>query len=105
MRSSSLERAKVPLEVSLDSISEIEWAHYARDFSDYSIYQTCAYQHVRGQINGQQVHRLAIKDDDDEILALCQMRVQSVKAIGLRIGYAQWGPLLRKKAGPSHNLV
>jgi len=95
----------VPLEVSLDSISQVEWEHCARDFSDYSIYQTCAYQQVRGQINGQQVRRLSIKGDDDEILSLCHIRIQSIKAVGLRIGYAQWGPLLRKKDGNSQNVI
>lgn len=95
----------MPLEVSFDSINEVEWANNARDFLDYSIYQTCAYQHVRSQNSGQQVYRLAIKGNDDEILSLCQIRVQNIKAIGLRIGYAQWGPLFRKKIGASHNLV
>ena len=95
----------MPIEVSFDSISEVEWEHCARDFSDYSIYQTCAYQQVRGRNNGQQVHRLAIKGDNDEVRALCQIRIQSIKAMGLKVGYAQWGPLLRKKGRFSHNLV
>ena len=93
------------LEVTVDSISEAQWAHFARDFADYSIYQTCAYQQVRGRIDGQRVHRLIIKNDDGETSTMCHIRVQHVRAIGLRIGYAQWGPLLRKKNGDSKHLV
>jgi hypothetical protein len=100
-----LESIHVPLEVIFNNMSEVEWEHCARDFLDYSIYQTCAYQQVRGIINSQQVHRLAIKSDDGELLALCQIRIQSIKAIGLRVGYVQWGPLIRKKNGTSQNLV
>jgi len=95
----------VPLEVSLDSISEIEWEKCARDFADYSIYQTCSYQQVRGRTDGQQVHRLAIRDGGSRIMAMCHIRVQSIRAIGLRIGYAQWGPLVRRKAEIPSNLV
>ncbi len=95
----------MPIEVCLDSVSEIEWEKSSRDFADYSIYQTCAYQQVRGRTDGQQVRRLVIRDVDGEILAMCQLRILSIKAIGLRIGYAQWAPLISKKAEISSNLL
>ena len=86
-------------EVIIDSVSESQWTQYAQDFADYSIYQTCAYQQVRGQMDGCQVRRLIVKAGDGEILTMCHIRVHRIRPLGLRIGYGQWGPLLRKKIG------
>jgi hypothetical protein len=86
-------------DVTIDSVNESQWTQSARLFADYSIYQTCAYQQVRGQIDGSDVHRLIVRADDGEILAMCHVRVQRVRPLGLRIGYVQWGPLLRKGVG------
>lgn len=86
-------------EVIIDSISESQWMQYAQGFADYSIYQTCAYQQVRCQMDGCQVRRLIVRAGDGEILAMCHIRVHRIRPLGIRIGYGQWGPLLHRKIG------
>jgi hypothetical protein len=88
-------------EVIIDTVSGDQWTQHALDFADYSIYQTCAYQQVRGQIDGCQVRRLVVRGDDGETLTMCHIRIQRIRALGLRVGYVQWGPLLRKRVGAS----
>ena len=102
MSNLSLIESNMSYNVNIDTISEIQWAQDAQAFADYSIYQTCAYQKARGQINGQQIHRLIVKNDNGETLTMCQLRIQHIRAIGLRIGYVQWGPLFRKRVGASY---
>ena len=86
-------------EVIIDSVNESQWMQYAQEFVDYSIYQTCAYQQVRGQMDGCQVHRLIVRAGDGEILTMCHIRIHRIRPLGLRIGYGQWGPLLHRKSG------
>ncbi len=85
--------------VTIDSVSESQWTQYAQQFEDYSIYQTCAYQQVRGQIDDCEVHRLVVRADNAEVLTMCQIRAQRIRPLGIRIGYAQWGPLFRTSGG------
>jgi hypothetical protein len=84
------------IEIIIDNISEAQWQGCAQDFADYSIYQTWAYQQVRAETARQQLSRFVIKDGE-RVMTMGQMRIMNVRLLGLRIGYVQWGPLLRRK--------
>ena len=88
-------------EVLVDDISREDWERYAKDFADYTIYQTWPYQQVRAKMDGQEVSRVVIKDENGHIATMCQVRIKHVKLLGLRIGYGQAGPLFRRKDGKS----
>lgn len=45
----------------------------------------------------QNLSRVIIKDKQGQVVTMCQVRIKSVRALGLRIGYVQWGPLLWKR--------
>ena len=89
----------MPYNVIVDDISRDQWEQCAREFADYSIYQTWAYQETRAQADRQQISRIIIKDDKDNIATMCQVRIKHVKPLGLKIGYIRWGPLIRAKDG------
>ena len=84
-------------EVNIDSFDEHEWSKCAREFADYSIYQTWPYQQVRGEMDNQQVSRVIIRDENGRVVTMCHVRIKHVKLLRLRIGYVQWGPLFRDK--------
>lgn len=86
-------------EVIVDSVSREEWEEYAANFADYSIYQTWPYQQVRAEMDGQEVSRVVIKDENGHVVTMCQIRIKRIIPLGLRIGYVQWGPLFRGKDG------
>ncbi|HUW19289.1 MAG TPA: GNAT family N-acetyltransferase [Sedimentisphaerales bacterium] len=86
-------------EVTIDNLTKEQWEFHAGDFADYSIYQTWGYQQVRGEADGQEVSRAVVKDANGRAATMCHVRVKHVKALGLRIGYVQWGPLMRAKDG------
>jgi lipid II:glycine glycyltransferase (peptidoglycan interpeptide bridge formation enzyme) len=89
----------MPYNVIVDNISMEEWEQYAREFSDYSIYQTWPYQQVRAEMSGQELSRAVIKDENGRIVSICHVRIKRIRLLGLRIGYVQWGPLVRTKDG------
>jgi len=72
-----------------------EWEQRARRFADYSIYQTWAYQQVRAETSGQDLSRAVVLDENGNAITMCQIRIKHIKPLALRIGYVQWGPLLR----------
>lgn len=84
-------------EVSIDDFNQDQWEHHARDFLDYSIYQTWAYQQVRAENDGQEISRVIIKDGSSNAVIMCHIRIKHFKPLDLRIGYVQWGPLIRKR--------
>lgn len=86
-------------EVIVDNINREDWERYAGNFADYSIYQTWPYQQVRAEMDGQEVSRVVIKDENGHVATMCQIRIKHVKLLGLRIGYVQWGPLARAMDG------
>lgn len=92
-------KSNMSYQVIIDGVNETQWMQYAQDFADYSIYQTCAYQQVRCETDGSQIHRLLVKSDDGAVLAMCHIRVHRIRSLGLKVGYGQWGPLLRMKNG------
>ena len=82
------------MKVDIDNISREEWEQLARNFSDYSIYQTWPYQQNRAQMNHQDLKRIVVINDKGRIETMGQMRIQNIKPLGLRIGYIQRGPLM-----------
>ena len=87
-------------EVIIDNVDKAEWERYAKGFADYSIYQTWSHQQVRAEMDGQEVNRVVIKDENGHVVTMCQIRIKRVKSLGLRIGYVQCGPLFRGKELP-----
>ncbi len=86
-------------EAIVDNISREEWEGYATNFADYSIYQTWPYQQVRAEMDGQEVSRTVIKGENGTVATMCQVRIKHIKPLALKIGYVQWGPLMRGKDG------
>lgn len=84
-------------QVIIDDFDSRQWEKYACEFADYSIYQTWAYQQVRAENDGQEISRAIVKNGNDNVVTMCQVRIKSVKPLGLRIGYVQWGPLICSK--------
>ena len=85
--------------VIIDDISRDEWEQYASGFADYSIYQTWPYQQVRAEMDDQQISRFIIKNENRRVETMGQVRIKYIKLLGLKIGYVQWGPLIRQKDG------
>lgn len=83
----------------LDGFDSDFWRVHAAQFSDYNLYQTWAYQDVRAQKSGQTVSRFVIQSEDNTLRLMGHVRIRSIKSLGLRVGYVQWGPLCRKPAG------
>lgn len=84
-------------EVSIDDFSQDQWERYACEFADYNIYQTWAYQQVRGEMDNHKVSRFILKDQDNRMVTMGQVRIKHVKLLGLKIGYIQLGPLFRRR--------
>jgi len=72
------------------------WQSEIKEFLDYSIYQTLAYQNVRAEMDKQTLLHILIKNDNDITCLMCIVRIKNIKPIGFKIGYIQWGPLIRK---------
>lgn len=85
--------------VNIDNFDRKEWEQCAKEFADYSIYQTWPYQQVRAEMAGQKVSRFIIKDENGHVTSMGQVRIKHVKIVGLKIGYVQRGPLVRRKNG------
>lgn len=83
--------------IGVDNFDKREWEQHALNFADYNIYQTWAYQEIRAKRDQQEVSRIIVKDEKDNIQIMCQIRIKNIKCFGLRIGYAQWGPLIRSE--------
>ena len=86
-------------EVMIDDFNQAEWEKYAKEFADYSIYQTWPYQEVRAEMAGQKISRAIVKDENGKVTTMCQVRIKNVKSLGLKIGYVQYGPLMQAKDG------
>jgi lipid II:glycine glycyltransferase (peptidoglycan interpeptide bridge formation enzyme) len=83
-------------EVMSDNINREQWEKFANHFADHSLYQTWAYQKARTGKRNQRISDVEISDDNGTRL-LALTRIIKVPLIGLRIGYIQWGPLLRRQ--------
>jgi lipid II:glycine glycyltransferase (peptidoglycan interpeptide bridge formation enzyme) len=89
------------VDIIVDSCDQKEWGKYADNFADYSIYQTMAYQQVRAETDRQQIKRIVIKEQNGKEILMCNVRIKTMKPIGLTIGYVQFGPLMLWKNGQS----
>ena len=87
------------LQVIIDDFNKQQWEHYASEFADYSIYQTWAYQQVRADMSRQKISRIIVRNEKGNIATMGQVRIRHFKALGLKVGYIQWGPMLRGKDG------
>jgi lipid II:glycine glycyltransferase (peptidoglycan interpeptide bridge formation enzyme) len=86
-------------EVNIDNFDRNDWERYANNFADYNIYQTWPYQQVRAEMDGQEVSRVVVKDENGHVVTMCQIRIKHIIPLGLKIGYVQRGPLFRYKNG------
>jgi len=86
-------------EVNINNFDRTEWERCVRQFTDYSIYQTWPYQQVRAEMEGQEISRAIVKDENDNVVVMCQVRIKHVKLLRLKIGYVQFGPLVRGYEG------
>src|SRR4030042_1693788 len=84
----------VKYEVCIDCLSKEQWEQCANKFTDHNLYQTWGYQQIRAQNDHQQIERVIVKDQDNEVVTMCQIRIKRSTFLGLKIGYVQWGPLL-----------
>ncbi len=80
--------------IKISSIPQETWEAKASSFADYNLYQTLAYQKARTSRRNQQLSCIEISDNYGPCL-LALTRIIKIPIIGLRIGYIQWGPLLR----------
>ncbi len=85
--------------VIIDHIEKEQWEQYAKEFADYSIYQTWPYQQVRTEMDGQELSRVVVEDENDRVVMMGHIRIKRIKPLGLKVGYMQWGPLIRGMNG------
>ena len=86
-------------DIVLENVSRKQWEQYAGDFSDYSIYQTWPYQKLRAESSGQKISRMLIKNKKGHAIMMGQVRIKSIELLSFKIGYVQWGPLVRSTDG------
>ena len=89
----------MPCTLHVDKVDRRDWERYAGDFADYSIYQTWPYQQTRADTDGQELNRVVIEDENGHVSMMGHVRIKKVRALGIKIGYMQWGPLLRGRSG------
>ena len=81
--------------VCIDDFTRNDWETAAAGFSDYSIYQTWPYQDHRAETDGQHLSRAIVIDSYGHVAAMCQIRIKHLFPLPVKIGYAQWGPLMQ----------
>ena len=81
--------------VNIDNFDKTYWQQQAKQFADYTLYQTWPYQQNRAQMDGCKISRATVTDETGNICLMCHVRIKEVKALGMKIGYIQWGPLVR----------
>lgn len=89
----------MPCTLHVDKVDRRDWERYTSDFADYSIYQTWPYQQTRAETDGQELSRVVIEDENGHVSMMGHVRIKKIRALGIKIGYMQWGPLLRGKSG------
>lgn len=84
------------VQMKVQSVTEDIWEAKAALFADYNLYQTWAYQNARTCGRRQWLSGVEISDNNGLCL-LALARIISFPWIRFRVGYLQWGPLLRRK--------
>ena len=83
----------------VDVVDEALWYRILEGFNDANIYQTWAYDAVRG---GQgSISHVVIKKDDT-VVAAAQARTVRMPLIGAGIAYVRWGPMWRSRSLAPH---
>jgi hypothetical protein len=85
--------------VIIDDFDHTEWEKNAKNFADYSIYQTWPYQEERANTASQELSRVIVKDEKNQVVTMCHIRIRNASSIGPKIGYVQHGPLVRAADG------
>lgn len=80
--------------VNIDNFDRAYWDEKAKEFSDYSLRQTWPFQKNHAAMFKCQISRAVITNENSQVCLMCQVRIKYIKAIGLKIGYIQWGPLV-----------
>lgn len=78
----------------VNSLDRADWERHAGEFADYSIYQTWAYQQTRAEMDGQEINRVVIENENGRIVMMGHVRIKRIRALGITIGYMQSGPLM-----------
>jgi hypothetical protein len=81
--------------VNIDNFDRPYWDKMAKEFADYSIHQTWPYQQNKAGVSKCQISRAVVTNENNQVCLMCQVRIKNIKCIGLKIGYIQWGPLVR----------
>lgn len=86
----------------VDQTTEPEWNRLLTKFADASVYQSWAYGSVSwGEKN---LSHLLLKQDD-QVMAMAQVRLVRVPVIGKGIAYIRWGPLCRRHDQPFNDHI
>lgn len=89
-----------PCVVEADACSSEQWREIARRFSDYSIYQACAYADARAADVGATNQRVVVRRGT-EVMGLAQVRIKRLPVVRTGVAYIYRGPLWRRPgAGP-----
>ncbi len=83
--------------IDIDNFTQDDWQLSVRQFKDYTLYQSWAYQQVRCEKEHQQISRAMVRDENGHTAAMLQVRIKPIPFTGLRIGYVQWGPLMDRR--------
>ncbi len=83
--------------IDIDNFTQDDWQLSTRQFKDYTVYQSWSYQQIRCEKENQQISRAIIRDENDRVAAMLQVRIKRIPLTHLRIGYVQWGPLIDRR--------
>ncbi|MFC1761591.1 lipid II:glycine glycyltransferase FemX [Planctomycetota bacterium] len=83
--------------VTVNKLTQKEWESKSDRFEDKNLYQTWAYQNARVQGKNQELSYIEIADKKGHSCLMAIVRISKVPLFGLRVGYIQGGPLLRRK--------
>jgi lipid II:glycine glycyltransferase (peptidoglycan interpeptide bridge formation enzyme) len=83
--------------IDIDNFTQEDWQLSVRQFRDYTVYQSWAYQQVRCEKEHQQISRAIVRDKNDRAVAMLQVRIKPIPLTHLRVGYVQWGPLIDRR--------
>lgn len=86
---------KIMLKINVTPFTQQDWESKANSFADHNLYQTWAYQYQRTGRNEDSLSQAEIVDQTGQCRLLAMTRIIKVPILGYKIGYVQWGPLLR----------
>lgn len=78
-----------------ESYTQLQWEQEASVFRDYNLYQSWAYLSVRAEKKRQTLLPICLRLQGQPCL-MAQVRIIRIPLFGLKVGYVQWGPMMRK---------